>query len=271
MTLGAGEVTDLLDRHGIHLSKSRGQHLVVDPNTVRRIARLAGVGAGDRVVEIGPGAGALTLALAETGASVTAVEIDAGLVALLGEVLAGRGVRLVHADALTVDWTALLPGGGWVLVANLPYNVATPLVLDVLAGVDAVDRLLVMVQKEVGERMVAPPGDRHRGAVSVKVEARAEAEVVGAVPRSVFLPRPDVDSVLVSLRRRPHPDLGAVPVEAVTSLASRAFGQRRKMLRRSLAGVLDGAAIEGAGVDPTARPETVALAGWAALATMAGP
>ena len=164
MTLSPRQVRDLLDRYGLAPSRALGQNFVADPNTVRRIARLAGVGPGDRVVEIGPGLGSLTLALAETGASVTAVEVDRHLLPALHEVVDPAGVRVVHGDALRLDWDAVLgpPGDGppWALVANLPYNVATPLVLDLLAGVPAIDRMLVMVQREVGERLAARPGTR---------------------------------------------------------------------------------------------------------------
>jgi 16S rRNA (adenine1518-N6/adenine1519-N6)-dimethyltransferase len=160
VTTSPREAAELLARHGLAPRRSLGQNFVVDPNTVRRIARLAGVGPGDRVVEIGAGLGALTEALADTGAAVTAVEVDHGLMAVLAERLSGRGVRLVEGDARRLDWPAVLGAeGGWVLVANLPYNVATPLVADLLDGVPAVERMLVMVQREVGERLAAAPGD----------------------------------------------------------------------------------------------------------------
>ncbi|HMC38835.1 MAG TPA: 16S rRNA (adenine(1518)-N(6)/adenine(1519)-N(6))-dimethyltransferase RsmA, partial [Acidimicrobiales bacterium] len=192
MTLTRAQVVDLLDRHGVRPSRALGQNFVADPNTVRRIARLAGVGPGDRVVEIGPGLGALTLALADTGAQITAIEADRHLMPVLQEVLADRpAVRLVHADATKVDWEELLGvGSAAVLVANLPYNIATPLVADLLDGTPALDRMLVMVQREVGERWCAGPGDDAYGAVSVKVAYWAEARLAGRVPASVFVPRP---------------------------------------------------------------------------------
>src|SRR4051794_40529705 len=190
----------LLAEHGISPSRALGQNFVVDPNTVRRIARLAGVGPGDHVVEIGPGLGSLTLALAETGASVTAVEIDAHLVPVLEEVLADADVRLVHADAFTVDWHSLLAGApAWTLVANLPYNVATPLVLDLLHAVPAIGSMLVMVQREVGERLAAGVGDKAYGIPSVKVAYWATAQLAGKVPALVFVPQPKVESVLVRI------------------------------------------------------------------------
>ncbi len=170
-------------------SRALGQNFVGDANTVRRIARLAEVGAGDRVVEIGPGLGSLTLALLETGAAVTAVEMDRFLIPVLRQMVEPKGATVVHADALEVDWPALLGNEpGWVLVANLPYNVATPLVLKVLDEAPMVQRLLVMVQREVGERLAATPGSKAYGAVSVKVAWSATASVVGKVPPTVFVP-----------------------------------------------------------------------------------
>ncbi len=273
MTLTRTQVRDLLDRHGIHPKRSLGQNFVVEPNTVRRIAELAGVGAGDRVVEIGPGVGSLTLALADTGASVTAVEIDDVLVGVLAETTAGRNVEVVHADAMTVDWGAVLGGAGdadWTLVANLPYNVSVPLVCDLLDDVPAITRMVVMVQKEVAERLVAGPGDDAYGLPSVKVAYHAVGRMVGRVPPSVFLPRPNVDSALVEVVRRPEPAVDADPARLFT-LVRAGFGQRRKMVRRSLAGLLDETAIVAAGVDPTERAERLGLAQWAALAGVPAP
>ena len=161
MTITRRQAIDLLDRHGVRPSRALGQNFVVDPNTVRRIVRLAGVAPDDPVVEVGAGIGSLTVALAEAGADVTAVELDRHLLPVLGEVLdvLDPPPRVVHGDALRLDWHDLLAGHErWQLVANLPYNVATPLVLDMLDGVAAIDRMLVMVQREVGERLAAAPG-----------------------------------------------------------------------------------------------------------------
>ncbi|HBM56114.1 MAG TPA: 16S rRNA (adenine(1518)-N(6)/adenine(1519)-N(6))-dimethyltransferase, partial [Acidimicrobiaceae bacterium] len=170
MTLTRTEARGLLDRFGIRPKRSLGQNFVVEPNTVRRIAELAGVGLGDRVVEVGPGLGALTLALLETGAEVTAVEIDEVLVDVLEEVAGDHGsLRIVHADAMGVDWESLLGAGPWTLVSNLPYNVSVPLVCDLLDDVPAIVRLVVMVQLEVADRLVASPGDDAYGLPSVKV------------------------------------------------------------------------------------------------------
>lgn len=265
MTLTRAQVSDLLARAGRSPSRALGQNFVVDPNTVRRIARLAGVGAGDDVVEIGAGLGSLTLALAETGASVTAVEIDRHLLPLLRETVEPAGVTVVAGDAMQLDWSALLGDRRCVLVANLPYNVATPLVADLLDGVPAIERMLVMVQREVGERLAAHAGDDAYGAVSVKVAYWAVARVAGLVPASVFLPRPNVESALVTIERRPRPAVDVEP-EELFPLVRAGFGQRRKMLRRSLAGLVGPEAFERAGVRPEARAEELSVEDWGRLA-----
>lgn len=220
---------------------------------------------------MGAGLGALTLALVETGAHVTTIEADRHLLPALDEVLAGTEVRVVPGDVREVDWDDLLAGADrWALVANLPYNLATPIVLDVLAGVPAVDRLLVMVQREVGERLAAPPGSKTYGIPSVLVALRATAEVVGRVSPEVFLPRPRVESALVRIRRRAQPATDA-DVAVLEALVRRAFGNRRKMLRRSLDGVVDEAAFAAAGVAPDARPEQLDVVAWGRLATAVAP
>jgi 16S rRNA (adenine1518-N6/adenine1519-N6)-dimethyltransferase len=239
---------------------------------VRRIARLAGVGPGDRVVEIGAGLGSLTLALVETGAAVTAVEIDRYLLPVLREVVEAAGVNVVEGDALTLDWGSLLGGeGGWKLVANLPYNVATPLVADLLDGVPAIDSMLVMVQKEVGERLAASAGDDAYGAVSVKVAYWAEAKVVGKVPPTVFVPQPSVDSALVRIDRRAVPavDPAVVGPDRLFEVVRAGFAHRRKMLRGALAGVVAPEAFEAAGVRPEARAEELDVHEWGRLAAHA--
>ncbi len=275
MTHTRTELAALLEAHDLGPSRALGQNFVVDPNTVRRIARLAAVGEGDHVVEIGAGLGSLTLALAETGASVTAVEIDRHLRPILEEVVAGRDVRVVAGDAMDLDWDDVLAGADrWVLVANLPYNVATPLVLDLLRDVPAIERMLVMVQLEAGERLVAAPGSAAYGIPSVKVALRATGRLVGRVGPDVFLPRPRVDSALVEIVRRSTPLAGlaadprraAVEEAAVEALVERAFNQRRKMLRRSLAAVADDAAFAAAEVAPTDRPEQLDVDAWVRLA-----
>jgi 16S rRNA (adenine1518-N6/adenine1519-N6)-dimethyltransferase len=270
VTLTARELRELLDAHDLRPSRALGQNFVVDANTVRRVAQLAGVGPGDRVVEIGAGLGSLTLALAETGAEVTAIEIDKYLVPILRDTVEPLGVRVVEADATRLDWTEVLGSPrGWSLVANLPYNVATPLVLDVLDHVRTIERMLVMVQREVGERLAAAPGDAAYGIPSVKVAYWATAEVVGRVPATVFVPRPRVESVLVRVVRRDQPAVTADP-EVLFSLVRRAFGQRRKMLRRSLNGAVTPDEFARAGVSPEARPEQIGIDEWGRLADAVG-
>lgn len=258
----------LAERHDLRPSRALGQNFVVDPNTVRRIARLAAVGPGDHVVEIGTGLGALTLALAETGAAVTTVETDRSLVPALDEVLADVEVHRVIADARTLDWDELLTGGDrWILVANLPYNVATPLLLDLLDDVPAVERMLVMVQLEVAQRLTAGPGDPAFGLPSLKVRFRADAEIVGRVSPEVFSPRPRVESALLAVGRREEAVHAGDP-ERLFELARIGFGQRRKMVRRSLAGVVTVEDLEQAQIDPTARPGELDVADWARLAAI---
>jgi 16S rRNA (adenine1518-N6/adenine1519-N6)-dimethyltransferase len=269
VTLSRRTVVDLLQTHGISPSRALGQNFVCDPNTVRRIARLAAIGPGDRVVEVGPGVGSLTLALAETGAAVTAVEIDRHLIPVLDSVLADTEVRVVNADALTTDWSSLLgTDPGWIMVANLPYNVATPLIADLLDKVPTIDRMLVMVQREVGERLIARPGDSGYGAVSVKISYWAEASIAGRVSPEVFLPRPKVESALVSIRRRPQPavDPGVVEAAELFGLVRAGFATRRKMLRNTLSGMVDAAGFERAGISPESRAEELDVLAWGRLA-----
>ncbi len=236
---------------------------------MRRIARLAGIGSGDHVVEVGAGLGALTLALAETGAAVTTIEADQYLLPALAEVLEDQPVRVIGADVRTVDWDDVLAGSeSWALVANLPYNLATPIVLDVLAEVPRVRRLLVMVQREVGERLAAPAGSRTYGIPSVLVALRARAEVVGRVSPEVFLPKPRVESALVRIERLAEPATDADP-EVLVELVRQAFGNRRKMLRRSLDGRVTEAQFAAAGIAPEARPEQLDVEAWGRLAKAA--
>jgi 16S rRNA (adenine1518-N6/adenine1519-N6)-dimethyltransferase len=273
LTLTRSDVSRLLEAHGLSPSRALGQNFVADPNTVRKIVRLAMVQPGDLVVEVGGGLGSLTLALLEAGARVTVVEKDRWLVPVLGEVLSERApgapVRVVQADAMVLDWSALLEGGPWSLVANLPYNVATPLVADLLDRVPAVVAMTVMVQKEAADRLVAGPGSPAYGAVSVKVAYWAEARLLASVPSSVFVPRPRVASAVVGIRRRAVPALSPAVAgpEELFRVVRAGFAQRRKMLRRSLAVLGAGpSCFEAAGVGPSARPEELSLSQWGALA-----
>jgi 16S rRNA (adenine1518-N6/adenine1519-N6)-dimethyltransferase len=267
-------VRSLLSEHGLRPSRALGQHFLADPNTARRVVRLAGVGPGDRVLEIGPGLGSLTLALLESGARVVALELDRHLAPVLEHVLsaADGDARVVVEDALHTDYRALLGDGRWRCVSNLPYNVATPVVMTLLEHAPMVETILVMVQREVGERLAASPGSRAYGAVSVKLAYFATSRVVGAVPPTVFVPKPKVESVLVELVRRDAPSVDVPSRDALFGLIQAGFAHRRKMLRQSMRAALGDATVDvltRAGIDPKARAETLALADWATLARAA--
>lgn len=274
--LGPAQVRDLAEGLGVRPTKSRGQNFVVDAGTIRRIVRAAGVRAGESVVEVGPGLGSLTLGLLEAGAHVTAVEIDPvlggalpGTVATVAPGWADR-LTVVTADALTVTELPGPAGPPTALVANLPYNVAVPVLLTFLARFDSLERVLVMVQAEVADRLVAPPGSRTYGVPSAKVAWYADARRAGSVGRAVFWPVPRVDSALVALERRDPPPTTATRAQ-VFAVIDTAFAQRRKTMRAALAGLAGSgdaaeAALTGAGVDPTVRGERLAVDDFARVA-----
>lgn len=268
MTHSRTTIQALLAEHGLSPSRALGQNFVADANTVRRIARLADVGPGDLVVEIGAGLGSLTLALVETGAEVIAIEVDRYLIEPLRSVVEGHDVVVHHVDALQADFAAITAGRSAVVVANLPYNVATPLVLRILESQPVVKRMLVMVQREVGERLAASAGDEAYGAVSLRVQYFADATVVGRVSPNVFVPRPKVESALVAVVRRDvvRVDPGVVGEAELFAVIRTAFGQRRKMLRRSLADWTTEGVFERAQVEATRRPEELTLEEFARLA-----
>ncbi len=276
--LGAAQVRELAAALGLRPTKSWGQNFVVDANTVRRIVRLAEVGPADTVVEVGPGLGSLTLALLDSGARVTAVEVDPILAAALPGTVAARQperaayLTVVAADALQVR--ELPDPQPTALVANLPYNVSVPVVLSFLERFPTIERVLVMVQLEVAERLAAGPGSKAYGVPSVKAAWFAAARLAGTVPRSVFWPVPNVDSGLVELRRREPPVTTAIRDE-VFAVVDAAFAQRRKTLRAALAGWAGGAAaaeaaLRAAGVDPQTRGEALPVAAFAAIAAARG-
>ncbi|RXW33046.1 16S rRNA (adenine(1518)-N(6)/adenine(1519)-N(6))-dimethyltransferase RsmA [Propioniciclava flava] len=259
---------------GLRPTKQRGQNFVHDANTVRRIVTASGVDADDAVMEIGPGLGSLTLGLLEVARHVTAIEIESALAQRLPRIVAQRlpdradRLTVIEADALDVaDVPDPQPTA---LVANLPYNVSVPVLLHVLAQFPTIEHGLVMVQLEVADRLVAPPGSKVYGVPSVKLAWYASSARVGTVPPTVFWPVPNVDSGLVSLRRRPVPDTTATRAE-VFGVVDAAFAQRRKMLRGALAGLFGGstaasAALERAGVDPQARGEVLTIEDFVAIA-----
>jgi len=264
MTLSITDVRRILSEAGISPKKSLGQNFVTDPNTVRRIARLSGIKEGSQVLEIGAGLGSLTLALVETGADVTAIETDRSLMPILHSTV-GERATILNVDVRDLSWNDVLTTPGWHLVANLPYNIATTVVLTVLDEVPAVTQLLVMVQQEAGERLAATVGDAAYGAVSVRVALRAEATIVGHVSPSVFYPKPRVNSALVAIERIDKNLEDHVEKELI-ELVRIAFNQRRKMLRKSLKGRVDEAVLESARIAPTSRPEEIELDRWIDLA-----
>jgi 16S rRNA (adenine1518-N6/adenine1519-N6)-dimethyltransferase len=288
--LGPAEIRELAARAGIRPTKQLGQNFVLDGGTVRKIVRQADIEPGDRVVEVGPGLGSLTLGLLEADADVTAVEIDPVLARLLPETVArhvpgltattqdgvvvlsdadGRArLTLVTADALDVT---TLPGDQPIaFVANLPYNVSVPVLLTFLERFATIERGLVMVQAEVADRLAAPPGSRTYGVPSAKTAWYAAARRTSTIGRSVFWPVPNVDSALVRFDRREPPETTATRAEVFT-VVDAAFAQRRKMLRSALASLFGSAAaavtaLEAAGVDPQARGERVDIVGFARIA-----
>ncbi|WP_349901885.1 16S rRNA (adenine(1518)-N(6)/adenine(1519)-N(6))-dimethyltransferase RsmA [Parafrigoribacterium humi] len=270
--LGPAEVRDLAELLGIQPTKKLGQNFVIDPNTVRRIVRIAGVSEGERVVEVGPGLGSLTLGILEAGASVVAVEIDARLAAQLPKTVElmqpGAALTVVTQDAMKITE---LPGTPTRLVANLPYNISVPVLLHFLEHFPAITAGLVMVQAEVGQRLAAAPGSKVYGSPSVKAAWYGTWAVAGQVSRQVFWPVPNVDSILVSFRLRTEPFGTEEERLSTFELVDAAFQQRRKMLRQALAGVLGGSAeasavMEAAGIAPTLRGEQLTVDNFVAIA-----
>jgi len=258
------EIAGLLSRHGLSPSRRLGQHFLADANITRKIVAVAGVSSGEQVVEIGAGTGTLTRALAATGAHVVAYEIDAGLLPVLNEVTRDLSVELRFLDITDADLAEELNGRRWVMVANLPYNVGTPLVLDALRRVPQIERFVVMVQREVAERLVSGPGSKQYGLPSVVTGIHAVGRLAFMVPAQVFYPPPRVESAVVVLDRVPAPD-GA---DRAIEIAAAGFNQRRKMLRGALAGVFEDpvAVLNGSGIDPTSRAEDLSPADYLVLA-----
>ncbi|MTD12701.1 16S rRNA (adenine(1518)-N(6)/adenine(1519)-N(6))-dimethyltransferase RsmA [Nakamurella sp. YIM 132087] len=275
--LGAAEIRRLAAELDLRPTKTLGQNFVHDANTVRRIADAAGIGPGDHVLEVGPGLGSLTLALLERAGRVTAVEIDPRLAGLLPRTVAEHApdraadLTVIEADALRVA-RADIDGEPVALVANLPYNVAVPVLLHLLAELPSLRTVLVMVQAEVADRLAAPPGSRTYGAPSAKAAWYGRTKRAGAVGRSVFWPVPGVDSALVSLHRHDVPMGGERA--AVFAVIDGAFAQRRKTLRSALSGWAGSApraeaVLRTAGVDPSLRGEMLDIGAFVAIAAAA--
>lgn len=278
LLLSARDIRELAEAAGIRPSKQRGQNFVMDPNTVRTIVGRAHVAPGQAVLEVGPGLGSLTLGLLEAQADVVAIELDRGLAELLPLTLRARGIEderfaLVHADALQVTELPQLPRAGepTALVANLPYNVATPILLTMLERFPSLRSALVMVQSEVVDRLTAGPGSRTYGGPSVKAAWYGRAVHAGRISRQIFWPVPNVDSALVELVRHEQPLGTAEEREMVFAVIDAAFAQRRKTLRAALSGWAGSAArseaiLRAAGIDPGARGETLQIEQFRAIA-----
>lgn len=280
--LGAADIRRIAAEAGISPTKKFGQNFVIDPGTVRRIVREADVTTNDHVMEVGPGLGSLTLAILETGATMTAVEIDPPLAERLPGTVAefmpeaADRLTVVNRDALTVTPDNVPDFNGdtsFTLVANLPYNVATPILLTLLERFDSLGSFLVMVQKEVADRLAAKPGSKIYGTPSVKLAWYGTAERVGTIGRNVFWPAPNVDSALVKFTRyaaddtqAPSHDKSSADRELVFRLIDAAFGQRRKTLHAALKTIVPAEAFAAAGIDPTRRGETLTVTEFAALA-----
>ena len=274
--LGAADIRRIADQAGIHPTKRLGQNFVIDPGTVRRIVRLAGVEPGQSVLEVGPGLGSLTLGLLEAGCLVTADEIDSGLARRLPQTVSERmpealdRLTVINRDALTLTPQLADDAGrsaDLTLVANLPYNVATPIILTLLARFANLSRFLVMVQKEVADRLTAGPGSKVYGAPSLKLAWYGRATQAGRIGRHVFWPAPNVDSALVSFVRDEEGHIGEDERTRIRvfALIDAAFGQRRKTLHAALKGLVSPEAFKAAGIDPSRRGETMTIAEFAVL------
>ncbi|RKO67937.1 16S rRNA (adenine(1518)-N(6)/adenine(1519)-N(6))-dimethyltransferase RsmA [Desulfofundulus salinus] len=275
-----GRIRAILEKHNIRLRKSLGQNFLMDGNIVRKIVTASRVAPGDVVVEIGPGAGTLTAALAGTCAHVVAVELDKRLLPVLEEVLGGlQNVTVVSKDALEVDFDQLVARATgattYKVVANLPYYITTPLIMHLLRGQSGVTEMVLMIQLEVADRLVARPGSKDYGAFTVTVQYYCRPEILFRVPRTVFFPQPEVDSAVVRLAKRQEPEVAVDDEDLFFTLVRGAFGQRRKTLANALAGakIFPGwtraiweEVLKRAGIDPRCRGETLGLAEFAALA-----
>ena len=270
--LTRSDIVALMEAERIEPRRSMGQNFVVDPNTIRRIVRLSGAGPGDRVIEVGPGLGSLTLGLLEAGCDVVAVEKDhalaRALLARLGDAV-GERLEVIGGDALDLDWEPILDGQRRTLVANLPYNLATTIVIDILDRVPLIDHLLVMVQREVADRMCAAPGSKVHGLPTIRIARHATARRVGLVGPDVFWPRPRVESALVEFRRYDPSSFDVVDESLFRELVAAGFGQRRKTLRRSLSArwptELVDQALFVSGINASERAERLGIEQWVEL------
>lgn len=272
---------DLVKRHGFKFTKSLGQNFLIDDNIVDKIVAGAGIGPSDKIIEVGPGIGTLTREMASRAGALMAVEIDKNLIPILADTLGDfENVKIVNEDIIKADIRGLidenLSGGPVKLVANLPYYITTPIIMRLLEEDINVTDIVVMVQKEVAERMNAQPGGKDFGALSVAVQFYCDTEIIAKVPRHLFVPQPNVDSIVIALRVRPERKYRVDNEDLFFKVAKAAFGQRRKTLLNSIASMgnlskdMVKEALEEAGIDPKRRGETLSLDEFANLSNVIG-
>lgn len=272
---------DLVKKHGFKFTKSLGQNFLIDDNIVDKIVAGAGIGPGDKIIEVGPGIGTLTREMASRAETLMAVEIDKNLIPILADTLGDYdNVKIVNEDIIKADIRGLIDenlGGGPVkLVANLPYYITTPIIMRFLEENINVTDIVVMVQKEVAERMNAQPGGKDFGALSVAVQYYCDTEIIAKVPRHLFVPQPNVDSIVIALRVRPERKYKVDDEDLYFKVVKAAFGQRRKTLLNSISSMGNLAkdqvkeALEEAGIDPKRRGETLSLDEFAILSNVIG-
>lgn len=272
---------DLVKRHGFKFTKSLGQNFLIDDNIVDKIVAGAGIGSSDKIIEVGPGIGTLTREMASRAGALMAVEIDKNLIPILADTLGDfENVKIVNEDIIKADIRGLidenLDGGPVKLVANLPYYITTPIIMRFLEEDINVTDIVVMVQKEVAERMNAQPGGKDFGALSVAVQFYCDTEIVAKVPRHLFVPQPNVDSIVIALRVRPERKYRVDNEDLFFKVVKAAFGQRRKTLLNSIASMgnltkdMVKEALEEAGIDPKRRGETLSLDEFANLSNVIG-
>ncbi len=268
MVIGKSDLKNIMEKHDLKPSKSLGQNFVVDPNTILKIIRAANIEKHQQILEIGPGLGSLTSQLSTTS-KVVAIELDRYLVPALEEVLNHFGerenVEIIHQDAMKIDWKEFFSHrqGIWKMVANLPYNIATPLIVTLLENAPEIQSIFVMVQLEVGERFAASPKSKAYGIPSVKAQYWAETKVLGKVSPNVFLPIPKVDSAILQIIRKPSPP--EVNYTNFSRLIQTAFQHRRKMIRKSLTTLIPISNFTIAEISPQSRPEELSVADWVKL------
>ncbi|MFR2518441.1 16S rRNA (adenine(1518)-N(6)/adenine(1519)-N(6))-dimethyltransferase RsmA [Peptostreptococcus stomatis] len=272
---------DLVKKHGFKFTKSLGQNFLIDDNIVDKIVAGAGIGPEDKIIEVGPGIGTLTREMASRAQNLMAVEIDKNLIPILEDTLGDYdNVKIVNEDIIKADIRGLidenLSGGPVKLVANLPYYITTPIIMRFLEENINVTDIVVMVQKEVAERMNAQPGGKDFGALSVAVQYYCDTEIVAKVPRHLFVPQPNVDSIVIALRVRPERKYKVDDEGLYFKVVKAAFGQRRKTLLNSISSMGNLAkdqvkeALEEAGIDPKRRGETLSLDEFAILSNVIG-